>query len=90
MTVLFFSFFFFFFVFLDYSTGHKQTKLNQICYFLCGAEAVKRLSVHHYGADYIFWSFGITGFILSYSDNKSSVLDNARGHGQNCTFHYWS
>ena len=27
------------------------------------------LPVHHHSADYIVWSFGITGFILSYLEN---------------------
>ena len=31
---------------------------------LCRAAAVEHLSVHHHSADYIFWSFGITEFIL--------------------------
>ena len=32
--------------------------------------AVKRLLIHHHNADYIFWSFRITGFILSYPENR--------------------
>ena len=32
--------------------------------------AVKRPLVHHRSADYIFWSFGIIEFILSYFENR--------------------
>ena len=35
---------------------------------LCRVVTVKRLPVHHYNADEIFWSFRITDFILSYFD----------------------
>ena len=31
---------------------------------------VKSISVHHYKADYIYWSFGIIGFILRYFENR--------------------
>ena len=33
---------------------------------LCRLAAVKGLPVHHYSADYIFWSFGIIEFIFSH------------------------
>ena len=36
---------------------------------LCRVAAVKILPVHHHSADYTVWSFGITGFILSYLEN---------------------
>ena len=32
--------------------------------------AVKRLSVSHHHADYIFYCFGIFRFILNYSENR--------------------
>ena len=32
--------------------------------------AVKRLSVSHHNADYIFYCFGIFRFILNYSENR--------------------
>ena len=37
---------------------------------LCRVATVECLPVHHHNADYIFWSFGIIGFILSYLENS--------------------
>ena len=42
-----------------------RTYLSLLQLVLCRVAAVKCLPVHHHSADYIFWSFGITGFILS-------------------------
>ena len=57
---------------------------------LCRVAAVKRLPVHHHSADYISWSFRITGFILSYYENRvlfkpmvgdvASVVNLIAGH----------
>ena len=37
---------------------------------LCYMVAIKHLPVHHQSVDYIFWSFGITDYILSYPENR--------------------
>ena len=47
-----------------------QKSLSLLVLVLCRVAVVKRLPVHHHSADYIFWSFGIVGFILSYFENK--------------------
>ena len=40
---------------------------------LCSKAAVNSLPVHNNIADYIFWSFGIIGFIWSYFENRKLV-----------------
>lgn len=36
-----------------------RTYLSSLLLVLCRVAAVKRLAVHHYGADDIFWSLGL-------------------------------
>ena len=40
---------------------------------LCSVAPVNSLPVHNDSVDYIFWSFGIIGFILSYFENRKLV-----------------
>ena len=53
------------------SAGHKDpppplhVTLSSLLLVMCRVAAMKRLPVQHHCADYIFWSFGNIGFILS-------------------------
>ena len=48
---------------------------------LCRVAAVKHLPVHHHSADYMFWSFGIIGFILSQFENRVPLKPVLVGRG---------
>ena len=53
---------------------------------LCRVVGVKRVPIHHYSADYIFWSFGIIGLILSQFENRVPLKPvQGWGGGQCCT-----
>ena len=41
--------------------------------------AVKRLPVHHYSADYIFWSFGVIGFVFNFFFENRVLLKPVLG-----------
>ena len=47
---------------------HSELILSSL--MLCRVAAVKRLPVYHHSADYIFWSFGIIGLILSRFEDR--------------------
>ena len=49
---------------------HAELILSSLQLVLCPVVAVKRLPVDHHIAEYIFWSFGIIGLILSQYENR--------------------
>ena len=49
---------------------HSELILSLLQLMLCRVAAVKRLSVQHHSADYIFLSFGIIWLILSQFENR--------------------
>ena len=63
--------------------------LSSLKLVLCRVAAVQRLPEHHLSADYIFWSYGIIGLILSQFENrirlKSPLLE---GVGSVVPLHY--
>ena len=66
----------------DLSSELILSSLQQV---LCRVAAVKRLSVHHHSADYIFFrSFGIIGLILSQFENKVPLKPMLGRHGKCC------
>ena len=50
--------------------------------------ALKRLPILHHSADYIFWSFGIVGLILSPFENRVSLKPVLGGVGSVAPLHY--
>ena len=52
---------------------HSELNLSLLQLVLCRVAAVKRLPIHQYSADYIFWSFRITGLIPSHFENRDPL-----------------
>ena len=67
---------------------HSELILSSLLLLLCRVAAVKRLPVYHHSADYIFWSFGIAGSILSQFEDKDPLKRMLRGVGSVATIHY--
>ena len=67
---------------------HSELILSSLQLVLCRVPAVKRLPVHHYSADYIFWSFGIIGLILSQFENRVPLKPVLGGVGSVAPLHY--
>ena len=61
---------------------HSELILSSLSLVLCRVAVVNRLPVHHHSAEYIFWSFGIIGLILSQFENRVPLKP---GRGQCCT-----
>ena len=79
---------------VHFITGHKQDtiKLSLLLSFLYSllidetatVAAIKSPSpIHHYSADFIFWSFGMIGFpeLLSYFENRIPLRHNYTARG---------
>ena len=49
---------------------YSELILSSLQLLLCRVGTVKRLRVHDHNADYIFWSFGTIGIILSQFENR--------------------
>ena len=62
--------------------------LSSVQLVSCRVVAVKRLSVHHHSADYIFCSFGIIGLILSQFENRVPLKPVLGEVGSVAPFHY--
>ena len=62
---------------------HSELVLSSLQLVLCRVAALKYLPVHHYYylADYIFWSFGIIGLILSQFENRVQLKPVLGGAG---------
>ena len=67
---------------------HSKLILSLLQLVLCRVAAVKRLPVHHHSADYLFWSFGIIGFILSQLENRAPLKPVLGGVGGVAPLHY--
>ena len=78
---------------LHFITGHEQDtiKLSLPFSFLYSllidetatVAAIKGPSspIHHYSADFVFWSFEINGFLLSYFENRIPLKDTYTARG---------
>ena len=49
---------------------YSELIISSLQLVLCRVVGIKRLPVHHNTSDSIFWSFGITGLILSRFDKR--------------------
>ena len=51
-------------------TTRVRSSISSLQLLLCYVAAVKRIPVHHYSADNIFWFFGINESNSSYFENR--------------------
>ena len=52
---------------------HSELISSSLQLVFCSVAAVKGLPVHHNSGDYSFWSFEITGLILSQFENRDPM-----------------
>ena len=67
---------------------HSELILASLQLVLCRMTEIKRFSIYHHSADYIFWSFGLIRFIRSQFENKVPLQPVLVDVGSVAPLHY--